>query len=83
MWVGNSKICKEGKNPIYEPAESQEGSAVVYSSTDNTYAPLVNNGAAQSDNPLYGVADISGSHDYAEPNSTRQKVVYDEPDVQV
>jgi hypothetical protein len=82
VWVGNSKVCKEGRNPIYEPTEGPEPPA-LYASPDNTYEPLVENQghAAQSENPLYGEGEVAISHVYAEPNSQQQNILYDEPDV--
>ena len=85
IWVGNSKICKESNNPIYQPADEQQP-AVLYESTDNTCVPLVGNksGAAENDNPLYDVGDVASTHVYAEPISSPQKnVVYDKPDVKI
>ncbi len=85
VWIGNNKICKESKNPIYEPSDIQEP-AHLYASTDNTSEPLVENQGrtATSENPLYGVGDLSiNSHVYAEPISQKQNVVYDEPYVKV
>ncbi|CAB4008022.1 Hypothetical predicted protein [Paramuricea clavata] len=84
VWVGNSRVCKEGRNPIYEPMEGPEPPA-LYASPDNTYEPLVENQghAAQSENPLYGVGEVAIPHVYAEPSSQKQNILYDEPDVKV
>ncbi|CAB3988260.1 Hypothetical predicted protein [Paramuricea clavata] len=82
VWVGNSRVCKEGGNPIYEPTEGPEPPA-LYASPDNTCERQVENQghAAESENPLYDVGEVAISHVYEEPNSQQRNIVYDVSDV--
>ncbi|XP_046861965.1 uncharacterized protein LOC124455068 isoform X4 [Xenia sp. Carnegie-2017] len=82
IWNSGSKICKEGRNPIYHPADDGESTA-LYSSTDDHSIYVNEYRAADSKNPLYA-AGVSpgGSNEYAEPDTSQnQEVVYTEPDV--
>ena len=60
VWAKNSKICKESYNPIYEPTEDQQATA-LYESADNTYEQVDEDKAAETENPLYDVGEVTST----------------------